>query len=294
VTPADLLLTNLGVDAPADADTVIPLTEDQLSLVDGKTRLIISFPPFALADGVYELQLLPTLTDEVGNPLDGAGSGTATPAVFQGNGTNRFFKLTADYNGSGGVQIQDFATFAYWFGTAAPPAPGYVDLNSSGGINIQDFAGFSGNFGVGIAYPSEGAFTPFGQTAGDSTGGAEALESFPPSSDRDTCTRDARRSVRFAVDAPRMMVTIGHRFRARTPQRDRVDQMARPMSGSSPFVGRRPASSASVASYGVPARGAMFREGEPKLQRLPRVSTPGTLVDDELLAVLVNSRQLLA
>ena len=156
VTAADLVLTNLGVDAPADADTAVPLNDDQLSLVDNNARLIISFAPFTLDDGVYELQVLQTVTDAVGNALDGDGTGTGSPAVIRGDSTNRFFKLTADYNGSGGVQIQDFATFSYWFGTAVPPAPGYVDLNNSGGINIQDFAGLSSNFGVGVVYPSSG------------------------------------------------------------------------------------------------------------------------------------------
>ena len=183
VTTADLLLTNLGVNAPADPDTVVPLSQQQLNLVQGHTKLIISLEPFQLADGVYELRVLQTVTDTVGNQLDGNGSRNGrryrngSPAVFRGNSTNRFFKLTADYNGSGGVQIQDFATFSYWFGNASPPAPAYVDLNNSGGINIQDFAGFSANFGKGITYPTTESSGDYGGDGGHRTVGKTSTAS---------------------------------------------------------------------------------------------------------------------
>ena len=108
-----------------------------------------------LADGVYRLDVLPTVTDSpAGNPLDGDGNGTGGDAfVFQGDGTNRFFVLATDWNGSGGVNILDFATFAYWFGLLAPTAPEYVDTNNSGGVNILDFAPFAGNFNTAVTLP---------------------------------------------------------------------------------------------------------------------------------------------
>ena len=77
--------------------------------------------------------------------------------TLTGDSTNQFYELEGDWNGSGGVNIQDFATFAYWFSQPIPTAPNYVDLNDSGGVNIQDFAGFAANFGQGIVFPGEAA-----------------------------------------------------------------------------------------------------------------------------------------
>jgi hypothetical protein len=83
--------------------------------------------------------------------------------------------LTGDWNGSGGVNIQDFATFAYWFANALPTAPDYVDLNGSGGINIQDFAGFAGNFGDAIVFPSGVAASTGGGGEGELTSSMRTL-----------------------------------------------------------------------------------------------------------------------
>jgi hypothetical protein len=139
-TAADLVLTNLGVNAPVDADTVIALRDDQLSLSADSMQLRIRPDANQLSDGVYQVDLLSGIT--------GLDTHTIT-----GNASNKFYVLTGDWNGSGGVNIQDFATFAYWFGKSVPPAPEYVDVNGSGGINIQDFAGFAANFGKSITFP---------------------------------------------------------------------------------------------------------------------------------------------
>ncbi|NLF73821.1 MAG: hypothetical protein GX575_32830, partial [Candidatus Anammoximicrobium sp.] len=184
VTAADLVLTNLGVNAPADADTVIALQDSQLAMADGNTRLIVSLTAGQLTDGVYELRILPTVKDVAGNALDGDGNGTGGDAyVLYGNATNKFLRFSADWNGSGGVNIQDFATFSYWFSTAAPPAPSYVDLNNSGGINIQDFSGFAANFAKGVTYPPAGDLAtgdevPAGKSGllGDGSGENEGVE----------------------------------------------------------------------------------------------------------------------
>jgi hypothetical protein len=134
------VLTNLGVNAPVDADTVIALRDDQLSLSADSMQLRIRPDANQLSDGVYQVDLLSGIT--------GLDTHTIT-----GNADNKFYVLTGDWNGSGGVNIQDFATFAYWFGKSVPPAPEYVDVNGSGGINIQDFAGFAANFGKSITFP---------------------------------------------------------------------------------------------------------------------------------------------
>jgi hypothetical protein len=91
-------------------------------------------------DGVYQLELLAAIT----------GGDTFT---VSGNATNKFYVLRGDWDGSGGVNIQDFATFAYWFGKPVPTAPDYVDTNVSGGVNIQDFSSFAANFGKSVTFP---------------------------------------------------------------------------------------------------------------------------------------------
>ena len=154
----DLVLTNLGLNPAVDSHVVVPLHDDQLSLSAGSTQLTIDLGTTSLPDGVYELQVLGTVTDTAGNLLDGDRNGSGGDAfVYSGSRTNQFYKLTGDWNGSGGVNIQDFATFAYWFQSTAPPAPAYVDVNRSGGINIQDFAGFAANFQKSVNLPTSGA-----------------------------------------------------------------------------------------------------------------------------------------
>ena len=143
-TASDIVLTNLGVNADVDPDTVINLRDDQISLSSDSMAVTISLDAGQLTDGVYQLELLGGVT--------GGDSFTLT-----GDSTNQFYELEGDWNGSGGVNIQDFATFAYWFSQPIPTAPNYVDLNDSGGVNIQDFAGFAANFGQGIVFPGEAA-----------------------------------------------------------------------------------------------------------------------------------------
>jgi hypothetical protein len=149
-TANDVVLTNLGVDAPADADLVVSLADTQLSLSPDGLVITISFASGQLDDGVYQLDLLSGIT----------GGATFT---ITGNSINKLYVMTGDWNGSGGINIQDFATFAYWFSTTVPTAPHYVDVNDSGGVNIQDFSGFAANFGKNITFP--GAVAPL--SAGD-------------------------------------------------------------------------------------------------------------------------------
>ncbi|MFT7639828.1 MAG: hypothetical protein ACI9G1_001566 [Pirellulaceae bacterium] len=155
ITSSDLRLTNLGVDAPATADVEFALTAQHLSL-NGNV-LTISFAANELAEGVYQLEVLPSTTDSFGNNLDGDANGVSGDAhTFRGNDTNSFYKLTAEWNGDGVVSVFDFTTFSYWFGAstvAAPFAPEYADLSGDGGVSVFDFTGFSNNFGIGVVYP---------------------------------------------------------------------------------------------------------------------------------------------
>ena len=155
----DLVLTNLGVNAPADdADAVVPLSDVQLELRNGGTTLTISFAAGQLEDGVYQLELLSAIT----------GGANFT---FTGNTANRFYVLTGDWNGDGGVDEEDLMTFRYWFGNPVPTAPDYVDVNGTGGINVQDFAGFATNFNIGVIY-ADG--TPGSDVVGNGEGDVEA------------------------------------------------------------------------------------------------------------------------
>jgi hypothetical protein len=153
VTAADLQLTNLGVNAPADPDTPIALDDSQLS--QNGNVLTISFDPFQLPDGVYSLDILPSVSTMGGNGLDGDGDGTAgDPYHFVGDTTNRFHKLVANFNGDTGVTIFDFPTFQFWFNRQQPPS--YVDLNPDGLVTIFDFPAFSENFLAAVILPPTG------------------------------------------------------------------------------------------------------------------------------------------
>ncbi|QDU75665.1 Calx-beta domain protein [Bremerella volcania] len=174
VVAADLVLTNLGIDADVYADQVITLTDGQLS-VDGNTLTII-FAPYELSDGIYQLDVLPTVTDVLGNSLDGDKDTHGGDAFVEvGSVVNKLFKLTGDYNGSGGVNILDSATPIYWFGS--DQAPQYVDLNQSGAINILDFSGYVANFGVELTFPPEVLAAQSGRTLALSSEPFETVES---------------------------------------------------------------------------------------------------------------------
>ena len=134
---SNLRLTNLGMDAPETPDVNVELDEAQLS-IDG-AELLITLPP-GLSDGVYQLEILDSLTDLAGNPLDGNNDGQAGDHfVWTGNLLNRLYQLLGDFNGDGGTSIFDFSTFSYWFGGAFPDVPEYVDLNGDRGVSIFDF-----------------------------------------------------------------------------------------------------------------------------------------------------------
>ncbi|MFT7640637.1 MAG: hypothetical protein ACI9G1_002381, partial [Pirellulaceae bacterium] len=150
----DIRLINLGVNAPVDNDSVISLTPDLLTVVDNVAT--ISFlDPRIVTDGVYRLEVLPSATDDFGFALDGDNDGTAGGIfAYQGNASNAFYKLEAEWSGDAGVSVFDFSTFSYWFGTAVPTAPDYADINRDNGISVFDFSAFSNNFGIGITYPN--------------------------------------------------------------------------------------------------------------------------------------------
>jgi hypothetical protein len=163
VASTDLILTNLGMDPLNDPDETIVLRNNQLIVDSDGMRLTLRTDANQLSDGVYQIDLMPRITG-------------GQPYRYRGNTENRFFVLRGDFNGSGGVNIQDFATFSYWFGNDTSVAPNYVDTNDSGGVNIQDFADYAENFGKSVVLPVVAA----GVISNGAEGEQESLFTLPP------------------------------------------------------------------------------------------------------------------
>lgn len=68
ISPSDLVLTNLGINAPVDPDTVVAIAPGQLNQTGD--ALVISFDREVLPEGAYSLEILPTATNVDGLPLD--------------------------------------------------------------------------------------------------------------------------------------------------------------------------------------------------------------------------------
>ncbi|MFT5523515.1 MAG: hypothetical protein ACI9HK_001462, partial [Pirellulaceae bacterium] len=146
------VLTNLGVNPAADPDTVIPLTSNHIT-VNGNT-VVLDFDADELLDGVYQLEVLPTVTDLIGTPLDGNGDGFGGDSfVYSGDTNNKFYRFFVDWNGDSGVSVFDFSTFSYWFGLPTGESPAYADVNRDNGVSVFDFTHFSDQFGSGVSLP---------------------------------------------------------------------------------------------------------------------------------------------
>jgi hypothetical protein len=164
VDPSEIVLTNLGISADADPDQIVSLDAGQID-VDGST-LTITLELGQLLDGVYQLELLGTITSPDGLQLDGDANGVGGDShAIAGNDSNHFARLAANWNGDTGVSVFDFTTFSYWFGLGMPTAPKYADLNDDNGVSVFDFTPFANNFGVGVIYPV--AFAAMGNAIGN-------------------------------------------------------------------------------------------------------------------------------
>jgi len=151
ITAADIVLTNLGLNVDNDVD--VPFVLSNQHVVTNGSQVTIQFDQNELPEGVYQLELLPTVTDGVGNQLDGDNDGNAGGSyLFTGNAQNQFYRLLSEFSGDDGVSVFDFSTFSYWFGTAIPTAPSYADMNRDLGVSVFDFTLFANNFGKGISY----------------------------------------------------------------------------------------------------------------------------------------------
>ena len=142
VSAADFLLQNTDTGT-----NVTPTVSTQV--IDGKTVATLTFSGTgttagSLDDGNYSLTILDSITDALGNQLDGDGDGSAG-----GNATDDFFRLFGDSNGDGTVNIIDFFQFRNTFGDPDNFDPRF-DVNGDGVINILDFFQFRSRFGTSI------------------------------------------------------------------------------------------------------------------------------------------------
>jgi hypothetical protein len=152
LTAADIRLVNLGVNAPVDADSDFVITTSHLS--GAGQAYTLSFDADELDEGVYALSILSSVADTAGNALDGNGDGAAgDDYLFEGDATNKFYILRAEFTGDFGVSVFDFTTFSYWFGQSVGEAPLYADLNLDDGVSVFDFSVFANNFGKGVNLP---------------------------------------------------------------------------------------------------------------------------------------------
>jgi glucose/arabinose dehydrogenase len=151
ISVADIVLTNLGLNAPVDPDQIIQLTAGQLT--QNGDSVSIQFPVHTLPDGIYSLQLLDTITDLSGSQLDGNDDGTAGGSFeIVGDAINKLYRFAADFNGDLGVSVFDFTTFSYWFGQDTTRAPLYADLNDDDGVSVFDFTIFANRFGDSVTF----------------------------------------------------------------------------------------------------------------------------------------------
>ncbi|MEO1526978.1 MAG: choice-of-anchor Q domain-containing protein [Planctomycetota bacterium] len=141
VSASDFVLQNTDTGA-----NITPAVSTQV--IGGKTVATLTFSGDgiiggSLADGNYRLSVLDTITDRVGNVLDGDGDGEAG-----GNATDEFFRLYGDINGDRTVNIVDFLAFRSASGNEELDAR--FDFNGDGTVNILDFLQFRSRFGTSI------------------------------------------------------------------------------------------------------------------------------------------------
>ncbi len=139
-----IVLSNLGVTG-AGPPVEIALRGDQITFVPGSRLITIQLDEAQLPDGRYRLVLSPEVT-------------SGPQFTFNGDRVNRFFSLKGDWNGNARVDLLDFATFAYWFGTSTAVAPEYVDLDDSGAVDQLDFGPFENQYAATVTLP--GAHDP--------------------------------------------------------------------------------------------------------------------------------------
>jgi hypothetical protein len=145
-------LTNVGSPAAPQTIPVTSIVVDAAE-IDGKTVASLTFSSGAsvsdratgntLADGRYELVV------DASQVISMDDLSMAGDYSFGAGAADSFFRKYGDANGSGVVDLFDFAAFRSAFGTSVGDA-GYIDgLDANGDqtINLFDFAEFRSRFG---------------------------------------------------------------------------------------------------------------------------------------------------
>jgi hypothetical protein len=101
----------------------------------------------SLIDGRYSLSINASKVSNI-DLLDGNGDGIAGDdfTLIGDPATNKFFRLFGDADGSGNVDVNDFAAFRGAFGTINMA----FDFDNDGDVDTIDFSSFRQRFGVAI------------------------------------------------------------------------------------------------------------------------------------------------
>ncbi len=131
-------------------------TESQIEQIDGKTVVTLTFLPGSsvtatgsLADGQYELSIDASAVSSDGVALDGTGNGDiGQDFVFGDDQADQFFRKYGDVDGSGRVDLFDFAQFRQAYAATEQESRyrSEFDSNGDGIIDLFDFAVFRSNF----------------------------------------------------------------------------------------------------------------------------------------------------
>ncbi len=141
--------SNIGSDAIVDFNSAVSIVGNQ-TVVDFQFASEVNAAG-SLVDGDYRLVIEAASITAGGLSLDGnADSISGDDFTFGTSAADSFFRKYGDQNGSGTVELFDFAAFRSTFGKSSGDA-GYLpelDSNADNTINLFDFAAFRANFGT--------------------------------------------------------------------------------------------------------------------------------------------------
>src|SRR5262249_23043399 len=101
----------------------------------------------SLADGVYQLAVLPLEVYNASGVLDGKGDGVSGDAYFTpSTGAGRIHRLFGDADGDADVDAIDFGSFRGAYGTSN----NVFDSDADGDVDAVDFGQFRQRFGTSV------------------------------------------------------------------------------------------------------------------------------------------------
>jgi hypothetical protein len=102
----------------------------------------------SLADGRYTLTAKTALIGSAGGALDGDGNGTGGDdyLLIGDPATNKLFRLFGDGDGSGQIDLLDFAAFRGAYGSLSSA----FSFDGTGPVDLVDFAQFRSRYGMSV------------------------------------------------------------------------------------------------------------------------------------------------